>query len=117
MFYVVMGLENAMLMFVWIIGVSTANPPWYHITLPLTVLFLFFSGLGFMWIYYRYFHVRRLKYEAGGRFSSNNSNNVGIDSNMIINNSITPEGVRAKSDDHNGTKKVSTFLPCVKYFH
>lgn len=73
MFYFVMGLENCLLMFVWCVGVSK-NPPWYHVTLPLTVLLLFFSGLGFMLLYYRYFHVRRLKYEAGGRLANSDSN-------------------------------------------
>ncbi|KAL1455224.1 hypothetical protein WDU94_009334 [Cyamophila willieti] len=73
MFYLVMGLENGLLVFVWSVGVSH-NPPWYYVTLPLTVFLLFFSGLGFMLLYYQYFHVRRLKYEAGGRLANNDSN-------------------------------------------
>ncbi|XP_018914037.2 LOW QUALITY PROTEIN: uncharacterized protein [Bemisia tabaci] len=74
MFYIVMGLENALLMFVWWVAVSV-NPPWYRYKLPLLVMFLFFSGLVFMALYYRFFHVRRLKYESGGRMNTNSSNN------------------------------------------
>ena len=77
-----MALENAMLMFVWIVGVSTNN---YRITLPLSVFLMFAAGLGFMWLYYRYFHVRRLKYEAGGRFSYSNNNSIIADNNMFTN--------------------------------
>lgn len=103
-FYVVMGLENAMLMFIWIIGVGVSETkPWYHVTLPLAVFVMFFSGLGFMWLYYRYFHVRRLKYEAGGRFNSNN-NNVAVDS------SVTPEALNTKSDDYSSAGKVSAMV-------
>ncbi|XP_075223326.1 uncharacterized protein LOC142325437 [Lycorma delicatula] len=71
-FYVVMGLENALLIVAWRIGVSR-NPPWYSESLPLLVGALFAAGMVFQALYYRYFHVRRLNYEAGGRLSSNNS--------------------------------------------
>uniref|UniRef100_A0A1B6CVP3 XK-related protein n=1 Tax=Clastoptera arizonana TaxID=38151 RepID=A0A1B6CVP3_9HEMI len=71
-FYVVMGLENALLLVAWRIGVSR-NPPWYSEDLPLLVGLLFGVGLVFQALYYRYFHVRRLNYEAGGRLNSNNS--------------------------------------------
>lgn len=71
-FYVVMGLENALLLVAWRIGVSR-NPPWYSESLPLLVGALFAAGMIFQALYYRYFHVRRLNYEAGGRLSSNNS--------------------------------------------
>lgn len=69
MFYVVMALENALLMFVWSIGSGDAMKPFI-------VLGLFCFGLLFMAIYYQFFHVRRLKYESGGRLSNaTNSNN------------------------------------------
>lgn len=69
MFYVVMALENALLMFVWSIGNG-------DVVTPFVVLGLFCSGLVFMAIYYQFFHVRRLKYESGGRLSNaTNSNN------------------------------------------
>lgn len=69
MFYVVMALENALLMFVWGIGSG-------DVIKPFIVLGLFCFGLVFMAIYYHYFHVRRLKYESGGRLSNaTNSNN------------------------------------------
>ncbi|XP_050545132.1 uncharacterized protein LOC126907693 [Daktulosphaira vitifoliae] len=69
MFYVVMALENALLMFVWTIGSG-------NIVMPFVVLGLFSGGLVFMALYYQFFHVRRLKYESGGRPSNaSNSNN------------------------------------------
>lgn len=64
-----MALENALLMFVWSIESGDAVK-------PLIVLGLFCFGLAFMAIYYQFFHVRRLKYESGGRLSNaTNSNN------------------------------------------
>lgn len=69
MFYVVMALENALLMSVWSIGSGDTIKPFI-------VLGLFCCGLVFMAIYYQFFHVRRLKYESGGRLSNaTNSNN------------------------------------------
>ncbi len=103
MFYVVMGLENAMLMFVWVVGVSD-KPPWYRAMLPLSVFLMFFAGLGFMWLYYRYFHVRRLKYEAGGRL--NNNNNVVVDNNTFASTIVTSTA-NVKYDDYVIAEKVS----------
>ncbi|XP_022197939.1 uncharacterized protein LOC111055080 [Nilaparvata lugens] len=71
-FYIVMGLENVLLMVTWRIGISR-SPPWYSESLPLLVAALFAFGLVFQVLYYQFFHVRRLNYEAGGRLSSNNS--------------------------------------------
>lgn len=67
-----MGLENALLLVAWRIGVSR-NPPWYSDSLPLLVGVLFATGMLLQALYYRYFHVRRLNYEAGGRLSSSNN--------------------------------------------
>lgn len=64
-----MALENALLMFVW--GIDRGD-----VIRPLIALGLFCCGLVFMAIYYQFFHVRRLKYESGGRLSNaTNSNN------------------------------------------
>lgn len=105
MFYVVMGLENAMLMFVWIVGVSTEDdPPWYRMALPMAVFVMFCGGLGFMWLYYRYFHVRRLKYEAGGRL--NNNNNATADNNAFVNSSSS-HVINFKCKNYSNGDKVS----------
>ncbi|XP_058125220.1 uncharacterized protein LOC131285466 [Anopheles ziemanni] len=65
-FYVVMFAENCLLVCLWMVGVWTNRPEgWYMV--PVSVLCSFAAGLFFMVVYYRYFHVRRLGYEAGGR--------------------------------------------------
>uniref|UniRef100_A0A182XEC7 XK-related protein n=1 Tax=Anopheles quadriannulatus TaxID=34691 RepID=A0A182XEC7_ANOQN len=65
-FYVVMFAENCLLVCLWMVGVWPNRPDgWYLV--PLSVLGSFAAGLFFMVVYYRYFHVRRLGYEAGGR--------------------------------------------------
>lgn len=65
-FYVVMFLENSLLVFLWLIGTWVDRPDnWF--VLPLLIFASFVIGILFMLLYYRYFHVRRLGYEAGGR--------------------------------------------------
>ncbi|XP_001656010.2 uncharacterized protein LOC5576232 [Aedes aegypti] len=65
-FYVVMLMENCLLVCLWMVGIWHNRPEgWY--TIPISVLSSFSIGLFFMIVYYRYFHVRRLGYEAGGR--------------------------------------------------
>ncbi|XP_071559028.1 uncharacterized protein [Temnothorax nylanderi] len=76
-FYTVMFLENSLLIGVWIAGVNRADllPHQHHlhpVTLVLILLALFFGGMFFMGLYYRFFHVRRLRYEAGGRMTGSN---------------------------------------------
>ncbi|XP_076641855.1 uncharacterized protein LOC143352831 isoform X2 [Halictus rubicundus] len=76
-FYTVMFLENSLLIGVWIVGVNRSDllPHQHHpnpVTLVLTLLALFFGGMFFMGLYYRFFHVRRLRYEAGGRMTASN---------------------------------------------
>nr|XP_012149599.1 PREDICTED: uncharacterized protein LOC100881066 isoform X2 [Megachile rotundata] len=76
-FYTVMFLENSLLIGVWIVGINRSDllPHQHHpnpITLVLTFLALFFGGMFFMGLYYRFFHVRRLRYEAGGRMTASN---------------------------------------------
>lgn len=65
-FYVVMFLENSLLVIAWLVAVWD-QAPWYRDTVPLVVFLSFAVGIAFMAIYYRFFHVRRLHYEAGGR--------------------------------------------------
>lgn len=62
-FYIIMFLENSLLVAVWLVGIWS-DPPWYKTTVPLLVFSTFFGGLSFMALYYRYFHVRRLNYDA-----------------------------------------------------
>ncbi|XP_078034123.1 uncharacterized protein LOC144468486 [Augochlora pura] len=76
-FYTVMFLENSLLIGVWIVGINRSDllPHQNHpnpVTLVLTLLALFFGGMFFMGLYYRFFHVRRLMYEAGGRITASN---------------------------------------------
>jgi hypothetical protein len=72
-FYVVMFLENALLVVAWLVGVW-GEAPWYRNSVPVVVFLSFSTGIAFMLLYYRYFHVRRLRYEAGGRPISYNNN-------------------------------------------
>ncbi|XP_046739433.1 uncharacterized protein LOC124407379 isoform X2 [Diprion similis] len=71
-FYTVMFLENSLLVGVWAAGFHRSSLHPNPITLALTLFALFFGGLFFMALYYRFFHVRRLRYEAGGRMNSTN---------------------------------------------
>ncbi|XP_063990999.1 uncharacterized protein LOC135169698 [Diachasmimorpha longicaudata] len=76
-FYTVMFLENSLLIGVWAVGINEnhfrlPNQPKPAI-LVLILIALFFGGLCFMALYYRFFHVRRLRYEAGGRMSGNSA--------------------------------------------
>lgn len=75
-FYTVMFLENSLLIGVWAVGVNRTDIHLDHRPRPtvliLTLLALFFGGICFMGLYYRFFHVRRLRYEAGGRMNSTN---------------------------------------------
>jgi len=64
-FYLVMALENGLLLYLWYRSSPSPNP-----VLPLAASLLFIGGLFFMLLYYRIFHVRRLKYESGGRLTN-----------------------------------------------
>lgn len=69
-----MVLENSLLIVSWLAGIWADRPEnWYLV--PLLVFGLFSIGISFMMLYYRYFHVRRLGYEAGGRLPQINGNN------------------------------------------
>ncbi|CAG0913832.1 unnamed protein product [Notodromas monacha] len=70
-FYVVMFLENVLLVGVWIIGTSSSvlgsddtAPPGYEDQARITALVVasFAGGMVFLLLYYRYFHVSKLKY-------------------------------------------------------
>ncbi|KAG7206602.1 hypothetical protein KM043_000285 [Ampulex compressa] len=91
-FYTVMFLENSLLIGVWVVGINRSDllPHQQHpnpITLILTLLALFFGGMFFMGLYYRFFHVRRLRYESGGRMTASNlatlSNQENIEEKQI----------------------------------
>ncbi|XP_011312772.1 uncharacterized protein [Fopius arisanus] len=76
-FYTVMFLENSLLIGVWAVGINEdhyrfTNQP-KPVILILILIALFFGGLCFMALYYRFFHVRRLRYEAGGRMNGNSA--------------------------------------------
>lgn len=96
-FYFVMFLENSLLVFLWLIGIWIDKPENWYMT-PIWIFTSFLAGLLFMFLYYRcvykhfillryffsaikmfffsfrnvnrYFHVRRLGYEAGGRMDT-----------------------------------------------
>ncbi|XP_034946523.1 uncharacterized protein [Chelonus insularis] len=75
-FYTVMFLENSLLIGVWVAGVhgQEIQPHHFRPFVMVLILFaLFFGGLSFMGLYYRFFHVRRLRYESGGRMNVNSS--------------------------------------------
>ncbi|XP_076763682.1 uncharacterized protein LOC143431064 [Xylocopa sonorina] len=87
-FYTVMFLENSLLIGVWIVGVNRTDLlPHQHypnpVTLVLSLLALFFGGMFFMGLYYRFFHVRRLRYEAGGRMTASNLAALSNQDNMV----------------------------------
>ncbi|KAF7997506.1 hypothetical protein HCN44_006077 [Aphidius gifuensis] len=100
-FYTVMFLENSLLIGIWAVGVNSnsdiqlfQNQP-KPILLVLILLGLFFGGICFMGLYYRFFHVRRWRYEAGGRmnitnavttFSNNENNDDKHNNNNTTNN-------------------------------
>lgn len=58
-FYVVMLLENCLLVGAWLAAKWNFRPERWELVPVLTVS-LFFLGIGFMLLYYRFFHVRRL---------------------------------------------------------
>ncbi|KAK0088850.1 hypothetical protein PV325_010447 [Microctonus aethiopoides] len=107
-FYVVMFLENSLLIGVWAVGSNGYNMSIMDkqfdnlksqptpITVICILLALFFGGLSFMGLYYRFFHVRRLRYESGGRMNASNA----------INNTINDITDEKNSEFNLGDKKV-----------
>lgn len=69
-FYIVMFLENALLVSLWLAGIWDRRTEQWHVT-PMLILGTFVVGIFFMLLYYRFFHVRRLNWESGGRYPSN----------------------------------------------
>lgn len=59
-FYVVMTLENLLLCFSWYLSLPDRTAVGLK---PLALIPVYCLGFVFMGLYYRYFHVRRLKYE------------------------------------------------------
>ncbi|GAB0099259.1 XK-related protein [Sergentomyia squamirostris] len=75
-FYTVMFLENLLLVGLWIFGIWAERPDgWYWIVV--IMLLTFASGIFFMFLYYRFFHIRRLGYEINGMYTSKPSINCG----------------------------------------
>ncbi|KAL6437871.1 hypothetical protein ACFW04_004299 [Cataglyphis niger] len=100
-FYTVMFLENSLLIGVWMVGVSRADllTRQHHlqpVTLVLILLALFSGGMFFMGLYYRFFHIRRLRYESGGRMTGSNLTTLSNQDN-----------VEEKQIDYNEEKKVN----------
>lgn len=58
-FYVVMLLENCLLVCAWLAAIWPVRPSYWQLIPTLTVS-LFLAGILFMLLYYRYFHVKRL---------------------------------------------------------
>ncbi|KAF7417732.1 hypothetical protein HZH68_000385 [Vespula germanica] len=74
-FYTVMLLENSLLTGVWAVGINRSDLHLHQpnpVNLVLTLVALFFCGMFFMALYYRFFHIRRLTYEVGGRMTTSN---------------------------------------------
>uniref|UniRef100_A0A1L8D708 XK-related protein n=2 Tax=Nyssomyia neivai TaxID=330878 RepID=A0A1L8D708_9DIPT len=75
-FYTVMFLENLLLVGLWIFGIWAERPDgWYWIVV--IMLLTFAAGIFFMFLYYRFFHIRRLGYEINGIYPSKPSINCG----------------------------------------
>lgn len=58
-FYVVMLLENCLLVAAWLTAIWPARPSYWQL-IPILTVALFLTGILFMLLYYRYFHIRRL---------------------------------------------------------
>ncbi|KAJ9584466.1 hypothetical protein L9F63_021191, partial [Diploptera punctata] len=102
-FYVVMFLENALLVVAWLVGVW-GEAPWYRNAVPSVVFVSFATGIAFMLLYYRYFHVRRLRYEAGGRPTSYNNNNCDSTQRLSGNTYGEVHQNNKGDDQHNNSK-------------
>ncbi|CAD7088721.1 unnamed protein product [Hermetia illucens] len=99
-FYIVMFLENSLLVCLWMVGVWPNKPSqWYLV--PILVLSAFALGMFFMVLYYRYFHVRRLGYENGGRYPT-----CGIE---VKDNSV---GSKSISNRHNDQPPIAGVFNC-----
>lgn len=58
-FYVVMLLENCLLIAAWLTAIWPVKPTYWQL-IPILTISLFLTGILFMLLYYRYFHIRRL---------------------------------------------------------
>ncbi|XP_067006097.2 uncharacterized protein [Anabrus simplex] len=100
-FYVVMFLENALLVTAWLVGIWD-EAPWYRNAVPIVVFVSFSTGICFMVLYYQYFHVRRLRYEAGGRPNNNNCDSTRLSGDGGIVNSKDDQNTISKGSHCNG---------------
>lgn len=76
-FYVVMLLENVLLVSAWLAAVWGTRPT-HWVMIPILTVGLFLAGLFFMILYYRYFHVRRL-------LKPNNPEGISLDNKQLSN--------------------------------
>lgn len=115
-FYVVMLLENVLLVSAWLAAVWNTRPA-HWIMIPVLTVGLFVAGLLFMVLYYRYFHVQRL-------LNPNNNNNspegISLDSKQSANaqNQQTPGVFNCRFAAPSGSsaayrkkKKPTSFIP------
>ncbi|GBO99262.1 XK-related protein 4 [Eumeta japonica] len=86
-FYCVMLIENCLLVGAWAAGHSGGRHS--PTVVAASMLASFLTGLAFMLIYYRYFHVRRLGYILGEQQGTNSTNNSNQSKNGM---SITAGG-------------------------
>ncbi|KPM06816.1 XK-related domain containing protein 1 [Sarcoptes scabiei] len=63
-FYATMFLENILLLSISMFFDNRLAISWYSRLAIFLVIGCFLIGLGFMWIYYRFFHIRNLKYSS-----------------------------------------------------
>ncbi|XP_014260096.1 XK-related protein 6-like isoform X1 [Cimex lectularius] len=78
-YYVVMTLENSLLCFSWYLNAPKTNN---NEAMPLFLTCTYTAGILFMLLYYRFFHIRRLKYDVDG--SVNVSNEVIGESSVTV---------------------------------
>ena len=81
-FYCTMFLENILLLSISTFFDNQPVAPWYSSLVLYLVVGCFFFGMFFMWLYYRFFHIRHLKYSL---------ESVDIETNDRFNNPFPKE--------------------------
>ncbi|KAL1501542.1 hypothetical protein ABEB36_006844 [Hypothenemus hampei] len=105
-FYVVMLLENCLLVGAWLAACWSFRPEKWQLV-PILTVGLFFIGLGFMLLYYRYFHVRRLMEKP----STATLSSVATTGGGVFNCRFGGYGTGHNSALHRKKKKPTTFVP------
>ncbi|KAG8224548.1 hypothetical protein J437_LFUL002152, partial [Ladona fulva] len=107
-FYIIMFLENALLVTAWLVGSrQTKDDVTLRTTIPCISLALFGSGMLFLFLYYRYFHVRRLQYAydqqrpdgftTGGSIGEGDDGLTGVEGSTDLQGNHTREGNGVRS--------------------